>query len=226
MGELIEARWRLEMVPPYISQATLCIILGEQASGGHRRRGAERRPGRAANRDHQRNRQCCATAGHGGPRETGSESSGRAIGNAVRVARGRLALRYLVDTSVLSRLGREAVRAAIESRLESGELARAGISDLELGYSARSGQEWDRQAGALAVFELVETTADHLRRARQVQRALAARHQRGRKIPDLLIAAAAETENLTVLHYDADFDRIVAITGQACEWVVPAGSVD
>ena len=56
----------------------------------------------------------------------------------------------------------------------------------------------------------METTADHLRRARQVQRLLAAKHQRGRKLPDLLVAAAAEARNLTVLHYDADFDRIAA----------------
>jgi hypothetical protein len=28
------------------------------------------------------------------------------------------------------------------------------------------------------------------------------------------------------LHYDADFDRIAAVTGQRCEWVVPAGSID
>jgi hypothetical protein len=31
---------------------------------------------------------------------------------------------------------------------------------------------------------------------------------------------------LTVLHYDSDFDLIAAATGQVCEWVVPAGSVD
>ena len=48
---------------------------------------------------------------------------------------------------------------------------------------------------------------------------------RGRKIPDLLIAAAAEDFKLTVLHYDADFDRIAQATGQRCAWVVPAGSV-
>lgn len=47
-----------------------------------------------------------------------------------------------------------------------------------------------------------------------------------RVVPDLLIAAAAEARGLTVLHYDADFDRIAAITGQPCQWVVPAGSVD
>lgn len=137
-----------------------------------------------------------------------------------------MALTHLVDTSALTRLRIPAVRAAIESRAERGELARAGISDLEIGYSARSALEWDRLTAALGVFELVETTADHLRRARYVQRLLAAKHQRGRKVPDLLVAAAAEARNLAVLHYDADFDRIAIVTRQRCEWVVPAGSVD
>jgi predicted nucleic acid-binding protein len=137
-----------------------------------------------------------------------------------------MALTHLVDSSVLTRLREPAIREAIEPKTERGELARAGISDLEIGYSARSAAEWDRLAEALEVFELVETTADHMRRARQVQRLLASKHQRGRKVPDLLIAAAAEAGSLTVLHYDADFDRIATVTGQSCQWVVPAGSVD
>lgn len=137
-----------------------------------------------------------------------------------------MALTHLADTSVLTRLHRTDVRAAIEPRAQAGEVGRAGISDLEIGYSARNAGEWDRLMSALEVFELVETTADHLRRARQVQRLLAARRQRGRKVPDLLIAAAAEARGLVVLHYDADFDRIAGVTGQPCEWVVPAGSVD
>ncbi|MFN8185631.1 MAG: PIN domain nuclease [Gaiellales bacterium] len=137
-----------------------------------------------------------------------------------------MALTYLIDTSVLTRLGDPSIRAAIEPRAGRGELARAGISDLEIGYSARNEAEWDRLIDALQVFELIETTGDHVRRARQVQRLLATRHQRGRKVPDLLIAAAAEARDLSVLHYDADFDRIAAVTGQPCEWVVPAGSAD
>jgi predicted nucleic acid-binding protein len=137
-----------------------------------------------------------------------------------------MALTHLLDSSVLTRLHHTAVRDAIEPRAERGELARAGIGDLEIGYSARSAAEWDQLAEALQAFGLVETTADHLQRARQVQRMLAAKHQRGRKVPDLLIAAAAESRGLTVLHYDADFDRIAAVTGQPCEWVVLAGSID
>jgi predicted nucleic acid-binding protein len=37
---------------------------------------------------------------------------------------------------------------------------------------------------------------------------------RAPSIPDLLIAATAETARLTVLHVDKDFDLIAAITGQ------------
>jgi hypothetical protein len=137
-----------------------------------------------------------------------------------------MALTHLLDTSVLTRLHHAAIRETIEPLAEQGQLARAGISDLEIGYSARNADEWDQFAEALDAFVLVETSEEHLRRARQVQRLLADRHQRGRKVPDLLIAAAAEHRGLAVFHYDADFDRIAAVTGQACEWVVPAGSID
>lgn len=137
-----------------------------------------------------------------------------------------MALTHLVDTSVLKRLSVPAVRAVVEPLADAGRLARAGISDLEVGYSARNAREWDRFVGALDIFTLVETTADHVLRAKQVQRHLASKTQRGRKIPDLLIAATAEDERLTVLHYDQDFDKIAKVTGQLCEWVVPAGSID
>jgi predicted nucleic acid-binding protein len=137
-----------------------------------------------------------------------------------------VALSHLIDTSVLTRLDRDAVRAAIEPLAELGRIGRATISDLEIGYSARDATEWDRLAGALGAFLRIETASAHVSRALQVQRLLAVRHQRGRKVPDLLIAAAAEANGLAVLHYDADFDLIAAVTGQSCEWVVPSGTVD
>jgi predicted nucleic acid-binding protein len=137
-----------------------------------------------------------------------------------------MALTHLLDTSVLTRLGVPAVRSAIEEGARAGTLARAGISDLEIGFSARNAAEWDRLTDALDAFALVETTAEHVHRAKQTQRTLASRHQRGRKLPDLLVAAAAESHGLTVLHYDADFDLIAAVTGQPCHWVLAAGSID
>ena len=137
-----------------------------------------------------------------------------------------MALTHVIDTSVLTRLHHQAVRAAIEFRAAAGQVCRAGISDLEVGFSARNLAEWNRLAAALTAFPLIETEAAHVRRARQVQRLLASRGLRGRKVPDLLIAAAAEQSGLAVLHYDADFDLISRVTGQPCEWVVPAGTID
>lgn len=137
-----------------------------------------------------------------------------------------MALTHLVDTSVLKRLADSRVRSVIEPLAQAGRLARPTICDLEIGFSARNGDEWDRLIAALGAFELIETTAAHATRALQIQRMLAERSQRGRKIPDLLLAAGAEALNLTVLHYDADFDLIRSVTGQPCEWVVPAGTVD
>jgi len=137
-----------------------------------------------------------------------------------------VALTHLLDTSVLTRLHQPSVREVVEPLAAFGRAARAGISDLEIGYSARTAAEWDELAGALDVFQLVETTAAHVQRARQIQRLLAADSQRGRKIPDLLVAAAAEEVGYAVLHYDSDFDLIASVTGQPCQWVVPAGSVD
>ncbi|MFN0090012.1 MAG: PIN domain-containing protein [Acidimicrobiales bacterium] len=137
-----------------------------------------------------------------------------------------MALSHLVDTSVLTRLARPSVRDVVEPMARAGQLARPGICDLEIGYTARNAEEWDRLVRALDAFEAVETSAAHVARALQVQRLLAARSQRGRKLPDLLVAAAAEALNLTVLHYDADFEHISAVTGQDHEWVVPAGTID
>lgn len=76
---------------------------------------------------------------------------------------------------------------------------------------------------AWPVVAMDQTVLD---RAVEVQDALAATsRQRGAKIADLLIAAAAEAAQLVVLHYDGDFDLIASVTGQRTEWVAPAGTV-
>jgi predicted nucleic acid-binding protein len=137
-----------------------------------------------------------------------------------------MALTHLLDTSVVSRLSAPTVRSVIEPLVQEGRIGRAGITDLEVGFGSRNAREWDQDMADLSVLDLVETTVDHVRRARQVQRLLASRSQRGRKVPDLLIAAAAEEAGLVLLHYDADFDQIARVTGQICEWVVPSGSID
>jgi len=137
-----------------------------------------------------------------------------------------MALKFPIDTSVIKRLGQPSVRHAVEPLAAAGEVARARITDLEAGYSARNATERDSLMAALDAFALVESTEAHHRRALQVQRLLAERGQRGRKIPDLLIAAAGEEHHLTVLHYNSDFDLISEVTGQPCQWVAPPVTAD
>lgn len=132
---------------------------------------------------------------------------------------------YLLDTSVLTRLRAPSIVQRIE-QLDGDGLARTSMTDLEIGFSARSAHEWDRLLAALAAFRRIDVEAHHFDRARQVQRRLVADGLRGRKIPDLLIAAVAEATSLTVLHYDADFDHIATVTGQPTQWIVERGSVD
>ena len=50
-------------------------------------------------------------------------------------------------------------------------------------------------------------------------------HHRRVKRADLLIAAAAESAGVPVLHYDADFEVIAEITGQPTRWIAPRGSL-
>jgi len=135
-----------------------------------------------------------------------------------------MALTHIVDTSVLTRLSTPPVREALDAR--GATVAVTSITDLELCYSARTGSEWDTIIGSLDVLHRVDIEPHHFRRAGQVQRRLADAGLRGRKIPDLLIAACADDLGLTVLHYDRDFDHITAVTGQPCEWVVEPGSID
>jgi predicted nucleic acid-binding protein len=135
--------------------------------------------------------------------------------------------RYLADTSVFGRLSKPPVAAAFAPLAAAGLVGLCAPVAFELGYSARSPDDYEALADRLSSFTAVPTTdADH-RRALEVQAALAARSQhRALSLVDGLVAAAAEARDLVVLHYDADFELVARITGQAHEWVVPRGTAD
>ncbi len=102
------------------------------------------------------------------------------------------------------------------------------VTELEVGYSARSRQDYDAtRQDLLDLLIPVTLPVRAEERARELQRDLVMRGQhRGVSIPDLVLAAIADIEDLTILHYDADFDLISDLTGQPSEWVVPRGSID
>ena len=134
---------------------------------------------------------------------------------------------YLADKSALTRREtRPEVRAVIEPLLLAGAIATCGVVDLELLYSASSPAVYAELALALRALPRIAITEAVLDRALEVQGRLAKRSQhRAVPLPDLIVAACAESAGLTVLHYDADYDRIAEITGQPVRWVIPRGSV-
>ena len=127
---------------------------------------------------------------------------------------------WLIDKSALVRLGASPDAPEWAARIERGLVAVTTVTLLEAGFSARSAVELSRALGspplaAMPVEYLTPTVED---RALEVQRMLAGRGQhRAASIPDLLIAAAAELAQRTVLHLDKDFDLIAELTGQPVE---------
>ncbi|MCY3548426.1 MAG: PIN domain nuclease [Gemmatimonadetes bacterium] len=132
----------------------------------------------------------------------------------------------LIDKSALARMSYPQVRARLVPILEAGEAATCAVIDLEVLYSTRNASDHarTRRRRSLA-YRRVELTEAMFQRAIEVQGLLALRGHHRVPIPDLIIAAAAEHAGMVLLHYDADFDRIAAVTGQSMEWVVPKGSV-
>lgn len=133
---------------------------------------------------------------------------------------------YLGDTSALARMSRPEVSRRLGPLLEAGLVARCPPTDLEAGFASANRTAHHAMREARSAWPLVPMDQSVLDRAVHVQDRLAERaRQRGAKIADLLIAAAAESAGLVVLHYDHDFDLIAGITGQPMEWVVPPGTV-
>jgi predicted nucleic acid-binding protein len=149
---------------------------------------------------------------------------------AARVSRAFAGRKLLVDNSAFQRGGNEIVRAEWLRALEEGHLYRSPILEFEVLYSARNAREHmelTEELEALRPLELSEAVAAAGIRAQ----AELARHAAGfHRLPhqDYLVAAIAAANELGVLHYDADFDRIAEYSSLAFEsiWIAPAGRLD
>ncbi|MFE3001837.1 PIN domain-containing protein [Nocardia sp. NPDC059246] len=135
---------------------------------------------------------------------------------------------HLIDTSAASRIRDDAVRTVITGLIADRAAATCLTVDLEAGYSGRNLADLQKIAQrrrALYVnLPVNEAIAD---RAREVQQLLARQGlHRSAGIVDLMTAAVAEFHDAVVVHYDADFEHIAAVTRQPHVWVVPKGTID
>lgn len=136
-----------------------------------------------------------------------------------------LSATHLADKSALARMPHPAVAARVRPLLEDGALATCAVVDLEVLYSARNLRDFEAVRVERRSLDDVPITPAIMARAVDIQHELVRRGQHRLPIPDLIIAATAESADLTLLHYDGDYDLIAAVTGQAHEWVVPRGSL-
>jgi predicted nucleic acid-binding protein len=141
---------------------------------------------------------------------------------------GGLNTLLVVDASAWHRIEHPEVQDAWQRQLFADRVAMTAPAKLEILYSARSAKDYEWTAKRLGAFQQVPCGEDAWDRALEVQAALAKQHDmhhRSVQGTDLLIAAAAELVGATVWHYDSDYDRITAVTGQPTEWIVPRGSI-
>jgi predicted nucleic acid-binding protein len=134
---------------------------------------------------------------------------------------------YLADTSIYVLRGRHpTVRRRFETLLAEGRLAACQMTSLEFLNNAPDPNGYETLRGALYGQRRLDVSTEAMNRALATHRALARLSQhRHFRLPDLIIAATAEVNGVTVLHYDADYDRIAEVTGQPTEWVAPKGSL-
>jgi predicted nucleic acid-binding protein len=124
---------------------------------------------------------------------------------------------YLVDTSGIFRILQEPkLRQAWSDQLAAGVIATCPVVELEFLFSARSLADRLEKVHLLHdLFGWVPMSEHAWQRAAEVQQLLTETGQHRSAGPaDLLIAATAERENLTVLCDDRDFIAIAVLTRQ------------
>lgn len=115
-------------------------------------------------------------------------------------------------------------RQRLHELRETGQLAVCLVSMAELLYSTRSAEELARVRLDLSTLNYLRMNPVAERHLVDIMAALALRGQHRTPIPDLMLAAIAQAHSAVVLHYDSDYERIAAVTGQPHEWILPRGT--
>jgi predicted nucleic acid-binding protein len=135
---------------------------------------------------------------------------------------------YIADTSAWVRARNPAVTQGWTAALRHEQIATCPIVKLELLRTARDASDYERIDQELSALRDVPITRSVTNAAFRAFRELAQVHplyHRSIRLPDLLIAAAAQDVSLGVLHYDAHFDRLAEVLDFESRWIAPAGSL-
>ena len=135
--------------------------------------------------------------------------------------------KYFLDTSATARMTNPAVAGVLAPLIEGGVVGTCASLDAEALFSARNLREYEQiRDNRRLAYEYLPTDDRHWHDAFDVQCNLArsGRH-RGVGIGDVLTAVLAAEHNLTIVHYDADFETVGEILDFPHRWVAPRGSL-
>lgn len=134
---------------------------------------------------------------------------------------------FIADTSARVRAGHPQIREQWSAALRSRQIATCSITTLELLYAARDAGEVDELQADEATLRDIPITVSVQRAAigalRELSRVGAGYHRV--KLPDALIAAAAQEAGIGVLHYDHHYDRLAEVLSFDSRWIAAPGSV-
>ena len=136
--------------------------------------------------------------------------------------------RYLVDKSALARWDEPGVANVLDAALSAGLLWSCPPIELEVGYSAQSVAEYETiRKDRSATYSQAALEPEIGVIALELQAALVETGKLRAVGPlDLVIAATAVHHELTVLHYDKDFELLAKADDRVVQrWVVPRGTV-
>jgi predicted nucleic acid-binding protein len=139
-----------------------------------------------------------------------------------------LIARYLIDTSAAARMKKVQVAIRLSPLIEAGLVATTAQLDAEALYSARNPVDYEQLwSDRREAYEYLPTDDEHWQAALGAQRSLARQgHHRAVGMADLLIGSLAADHNLTLIHYDSDFDIAAEVLPIRHRWVAECGSLD
>jgi len=138
---------------------------------------------------------------------------------------------YVLDNSAWVRLNDPRVEedrvAEIVEGMSSGLVWTSTVFLLEAGYSARDTSSYLEIRDTLGVLPHAPLDEEASMRALDLRAQLVTVGHHRLPAQDLFTAAVAERHDLTVLHYDGDYDIILERTDceATAEWLVPRGSL-
>jgi predicted nucleic acid-binding protein len=135
--------------------------------------------------------------------------------------------RFLIDTSAVARMANPDVAERLAPLIKGGMVATTAALDAEALYSARGADEYEELWNDRRLaYEYLPTNDEHWQAALNAQRELArtGRH-RAVGVHDLLTAVLAAAHNLTVVHYDSDFETAATVLAFEHRWVLPRGTL-